>query len=1357
MKRLDISLLLLLTLFGAVPVHAQGSTAGLEGIFRPGALLEDRNGDGVIDFVNVRIRLAERTPALVAAASDIAARLGFETMSMDLPLTSISTDRAVEIVVGAPASRSAGLAPGEGLLTLSHGERERILVSGADEQGTRAAASYLAGRAPHLWPPDGPTFENLLDDVSNLLGFLPRSAHVQEVRVNREQVTRLTMSLELGSAGELARARNALAQGLSYEGVETMVARLSAAGATSEVRVPSRPKPPKPGPVSPRPGSMAKPDLDLSSLYTPDGLLGDSDQNLIADRIDALLSPGGSYEGTIDLAARLGLEAAGVAIPIDKLPGEIADASEEPTLVLIGPNPLAPKREEISPSLTAGEGEIRVIPEAFGTRSAVFISGGDDAGVERALEQVAVRFPHIWERGKDRTTLDDVEMDLWKFFSGRSPAGQAATALYKLDRLVAGLEGKSVKTATVTVSIEKPEPGFDDLVRERARALGAETVDVVLDDRDVQNAGTIFEETFDVPSEVGQFWRLFRERVLPRAGKRHLVVVAARLSEPREVRRAIEEQAREELERKGARDPVVRVLSAYKPGYSWLDEVVRPALQGKPVASILLRFARYAPPTEWPQQAMGTPVRWLHEAFPIDEVLARDLDLPLDRVRFEMAPADAPPYEVVAMAADGSEILHETFAPQLVLRPYLDRFRDYEMVNVSTGWIRASSDEEVLVNQRIATDAESFWDHYQQETLEKIYDYVMKLHEGNPRGGGKDAPYFGELSVNLELSEPNETLGVEREILSPMDALHEDVYFTTLMFFRILGRNARGDELTYPGRVLPVMIPKSDGKPGKASIRFTGFKTSRPAVVIDYQTRDGAEGHARLDVPPVEMDRPKAMAARVRAGAEGVESLEVHVKVDTDRDEREDLVRRERAENVDDRILSAEQALAAIENLNLLRERGLYQSALAYHSLSEIRVNASWRYHETPETERSATLRSNGVPPPFPDIERYVGAAPAPAGKELVQWETPIPPPEAYSILARMSKLEGASVYKVGESYLGKDVWAMDLTAPVEASHVSRYKETTLKPTIIYSARQHANEVSSTSHVLRLAEQLLTDPEERKKLDRVNVVIHPITNADGAQLAYDLYRRTPDFLLHAGYLASLGMDVTSDSDKPMPIFPEAAIRPKLWNSWLPDIFLNPHGYPSHQLVQLFSEYTGLVRRGRVTERNWSMNKGWFMPGFDYLDDPRFPRHKEAAFRIRDYITKAINANPDVYAMNQRNYDRYDRYGGRFDDDAFKLPMVDDVMIHTAIKGDRAPSSGSNRGYNPRVTVWSGTTEAPDETAYGDWLELVATAGLSWDRAILQYLLDGDHQVERKGTSFYGGVSFTLDRPRPPKPKEEEAK
>ena len=108
----------------------------------------------------------------------------------------------------------------------------------------------------------------------------------------------------------------------------------------------------------------------------------------------------------------------------------------------------------------------------------------------------------------------------------------------------------------------------------------------------------------------------------------------------------------------------------------------------------------------------------------------------------------------------------------------------------------------------------------------------------------------------------------------------------------------------------------------------------------------------------------------------------------------------------------------------------------------------------------------------------------------------------------------------------------MDLMPPVDASHWSQAKQTTLKPTIVYSARQHANEVSSTSHVLKMAELLLTDPVYREKLNKVNVVIHPITNADGAQLAYDLQKINPTYMLHAGYLGALGVDVTSGAMGP---------------------------------------------------------------------------------------------------------------------------------------------------------------------------------------------------------------------------------
>jgi hypothetical protein len=133
----------------------------------------------------------------------------------------------------------------------------------------------------------------------------------------------------------------------------------------------------------------------------------------------------------------------------------------------------------------------------------------------------------------------------------------------------------------------------------------------------------------------------------------------------------------------------------------------------------------------------------------------------------------------------------------------------------------------------------------------------------------------------------------------------------------------------------------------------------------------------------------------------------------------------------------------------------------------------------------------------------------------------------------------------------------------------------------------------------------------------------------------------------------------------------------------------------------------------------------------------------------------------VWALNQRAYDRYARYTFAFDQKNFKLDFTDGVLVYKALKGARAEQRGAGAGGGggqgsfmtryPNVTIWEGVTEAPDETARGDWLKLVATAGLQWDKASLQYLAEGKHTVDRKAEPFWGGVSLSMNRPRPPKP------
>ena len=1440
LTRLPTPLILSLLPFLAAPLAAQTSPFHLATLFDIGHILLDENGDGVPDRLGASIILPPGpTDAERAAAAEITARLGFETMSLDLPVRRGLQPGRVGILIGIRALEAAGLspsdfgviiaqppdppdtdpggAPGEPepdtvnsdtldanpvippdppptvtTLTTPDGARWVAVLGGSDEALLRAAR-HLAGSLPHVSNLSGPSLKDVTEQLGTWLQNNDSTAPTPTLTFHRATLpdstnhVQLDANLAYDDDPGATQARYALdrLQILAWERVGDdsdgpgsddlrfrNLASLTFAAAGRQVVLPTLVTPPSSGPRS-RPGGGDKSGLDLSNLYTTSGFLGGGQ---IPSDVDVVVVPGRGAEGVPDLTARMTLETTGFTVPIVRSLDEIESPSSEPTAVLVGSD--NPHITELIDSgtisiddLGPGHGLIEAVPEGFGGKRALVVTGTDAAGATAATKRLAEVFPNVSVHGDGQPTFDDIEHELWGTLSGYTPAGQAAFGLYKLDQVMAELTGEmaaageQIASAEILMSVWKPSDGVADFVRDRALAhfpdSAAPEVTVTIDNRDVEAAGTIIDDQFEVPSEVDRFWSAFDARIVTGVEDGEPVNLAARLSEPPEIRASVAAEARRRLIDAGA-DPdatTVQVLSAFKQGFSWLRESVAPRLEGQEIGEIVIEFLRNDPPEEWPHQSIHTPLRWLHEIFPIDEVLAADLGLVVGQIRFEMAD-NGPVYRVRATAPDGSTLLEDAYDPVWVLRPYVDRFRDYEKVRVTTGWVTATSGTDTLAHERIVTDPEWVWDRFQASTLPTIWDYVMDRHDAEPRGG-PDAPFFGTLTIDLELSEPDYRLGIDNEIISTMDALHEEFYFGTIEFFSLIGRNAQGFGLSYPGRIIPVMRPRGDGAPGRGHITMTGFAASRPTVIVRYETADGTTGEKRRDIVKVSMERPSLYRAVIASAgpqpsSPAIPRLDFRIEVDSEEDLRDSLLVIASPEAIDRSWVSAEQIAATVTNLGALRDAGLYRDALAYHNVGEMRVHAEWDVEEDDslevENEVTAVLPDNGSPSPLPVWTDLVPDGWSYQGERIVQWETPIPPPEGHEMTAKLSHaFAEAHMYHAGESYLGRQIWAMDLMSPITATHWSRVKATTFKPTVIYSAREHANEVSSTSHVLRHAELLLTDSVQRAKLDKVNVVIHPFTNPDGAQLAYDLYRITPDYILHAGYLGSLGVGVGGGGA--FPIYPESKVRGELWDLWFPDIFLNPHGYPSHQVVQLFSEYSGLVRSGRVTERNWGFNKGWFIPGFGYIDDPSFPRHKDAAFKIRDYITAGINSNRDVFEMNQRTYDRYRRYGADFDTEVFRLPMTDSVLIEMPLKG--SPGFGGGGSFSPRITIWSGITEAPDETAYGPWMELVAKAGLSWDQAILDYLYDGDHEVDRSGSAFLGGATLRMGRTRPPREKKED--
>ena len=214
---LRFAAVLLISVVGTNGTAQERETSGLEAVFSPGLILQDRNGDEVIDFVDAAIVVGESpTVSDIAAAADVAARLGYETMAMDIPLASLEESSGPAILVGSAALTRAGvaatvvglagLATGEGIIELlTAGGREWLVIAGADEAGTRAAAQAFAGRLPYLWEPNGTTLDEVVGEVREFLtdqGAEAGSMRIPTVRVKEgsNSLESLVVEARLGSA-----------------------------------------------------------------------------------------------------------------------------------------------------------------------------------------------------------------------------------------------------------------------------------------------------------------------------------------------------------------------------------------------------------------------------------------------------------------------------------------------------------------------------------------------------------------------------------------------------------------------------------------------------------------------------------------------------------------------------------------------------------------------------------------------------------------------------------------------------------------------------------------------------------------------------------------------------------------------------------------------------------------------------------------------------------------------------------------------------------------------------------------------------------------------------------------------------
>jgi hypothetical protein len=1341
-------------------------------------IVRDTNGDGIADAVAARIIVPDHaTVSEAAAAANLAARFGFETSALTLPLTLSDTadipSSAIPIIVGrgnAALKKVSGavvelaeLKPGQGLIAAARttGGGPAIVVAGADDEGTLAAANEMAARLPRLWNMSGVALPAIEEQAAAFLrahGVSAGRPAVSAIVVdsNRRGIASVHLVLPAeASAAQVTRAaeeldaahrRGADPTTLNYAEASSVVLH---AGATRAVirraGLNQRTLTPPIDPnelASDSPGDRGAPaadstrgggkTFDLSNAYSISGWFGDSYADLIPDRTETSLVLGSSDDvaSAAHVAARLGLETTGVTLPIAKLDRDVNDPVREASPILIGrTNALTAQLTKIGRArmddLKAGEGVVQVVPHAFGNSTATVVAGADAAGTDAAAMYLARRTPYVWDNARGALSYDDVSDEARKFLAGRSAAGQASQALHELDGVLDGLAGKKIASFDAKLYLESANPALDKFLAERIEQRLK--IQPKVASQAMTDPVPVIDETFDVPWEVDDFWGRFRKDVLPtvKAGSR--VSLELRVSESPAVRQQIASQAVSELTKAGAADPQVTVLSAYKQGYLWMTERVLPALKGKNVRSIRVKVAEYKPDFTKKYKFYQVPSRWVHELYPVDEIALRELGVAKDRFTMELVDNPKDIYTVDALDGSGRSIQTFTFSPKFVEREYLDKFPGWTRVDVTTGWLRADVDGKTIADARIQTDSERFWDHYQSSVLPRIYDYVMKVTDNRPMPDKQ--PFHRDLDIEVWMSEPDFRIGVDDEQVSALESIHEDLYFVTLDFFDALGRTTTKRRLAAPGKIFPIIHPEQPGKPGKVHILYAGNASSKPKLDISYTEQDATKPtRVSRDLGKIDASAPAVM--RVVARANGVSELELQTEAKDDRE--------------------AARAADALDNLKKLQQAGLYKTALSYAHVDRVALDIGLK-----DVHTRRVIPSTGESAPTNIRTAAKGAHPH------VTWDHVISPEEAEDIIGQMSAFPQVKAYKAGHSYRGRDISVMEITQPTSSELVSLAKLTTLKPTIFITGRQHANEVSSTSHILRLAELLCTDPQYTAILKKLNVVLQPVENPDGAAMAFELQKLTPTHMLHAGRYSALGMDVQSQVGQADPLLPEALVRGRLWQDWLPDIYLNPHGYPSHEWVQQFAGY---VPPGFRTY--WS-TRGWYT-SVSSLRDPRYPAYAEATAALRDAIVREINSNADVRAMNLRAQDRYRRWAYGFAPYVYNQEIYKDTTIYYSDPETGEPRGSRRAGQSrfggggraamaswPQVTFVSGGTETPDETAQGDWLNLVTKPGLSYLMAHVTYLRDGDYKVERieedGGQQQRDTTSITLLRVRPVMP------
>ncbi|MCL2873952.1 MAG: M14 family metallopeptidase [Defluviitaleaceae bacterium] len=443
-------------------------------------------------------------------------------------------------------------------------------------------------------------------------------------------------------------------------------------------------------------------------------------------------------------------------------------------------------------------------------------------------------------------------------------------------------------------------------------------------------------------SETNELINWVESEVLPSIKPGDNINITAAVSEPFDMRKELVQKIQKMLKTSAAKTIEVKIISAFKQGQSFILESVVPEIMmfKDEIAEFVIGFKPFQKSKDEPWDTVSgaapnygdyekdkwfeLPIRWLQELYPVDDMIAEKLGISRDLVKFEKLNFESEhTYEILIKDKSGNVLFSISYNIDAVEKHYLKDFPDLGFVHISQGFAQCERNGKVISRKIIKGDREAFWEKY-QESLSKCQKYIIDQGKAT----ADNQPFFKRLEVEVFASEPNEVLNIRQDLISSLDALHEDIYFAGLDYFRQFGKKETSEPFMEPGLILP-LIHERKGKGISYRISYIDkpvtkycFKFNLQKIELNGETPIALHYNiTELDIPLIEIkaaleknvntiDFPFSGTLYFKSGNESISVQVSHTQAQI-----EEIDIKKALANIENHIISYEEYIQYVKQL----------------------------------------------------------------------------------------------------------------------------------------------------------------------------------------------------------------------------------------------------------------------------------------------------------------------------------------------------------------------------------------------------------------------------------------------------------